>query len=58
MSKGAIQPQEKKLYKNSECEICNCHDCIVKLKEHPLIKEYIIICRDCFAKLYKNKADR
>ena len=44
-----------KLYKNSEC-INGCFLVDVKIKEHPITKEKVIICKDCYTKLYlKNK---
>ena len=46
---------EKKLYKNSECEICRCYLCEVKLKEHPTTKEIIIVCFDCWSEIVKGK---
>ena len=45
--------QPKKLYKNSECEICNCYLCEVKLKKHPITNKDVIICIDCFSELYR-----
>ena len=51
--------QPKKVYKNSECEICdiiNSRDKPLKLKQHPLNNDDIIICKECFSELYlKNK---
>jgi len=49
---------DKKLYKNSECEICNDFTKDVKLKKNPTTNEDVIICRECFAVFYiqeKNK---
>jgi len=43
---------EKKLYRNSECEFCNDLMKDVKLKEHPITKEPIIICKECYSILY------
>tara|TARA_R110000851_G_C13072996_1_gene565026 strand:- start:1183 stop:1362 length:180 start_codon:yes stop_codon:yes gene_type:complete len=47
--------QPKKVYKNSECKICNVinsKDEVLKLKKHPLTGADIIICKDCFSELY------
>ena len=39
--------QEKKVYKNSECEFCNNFMQDVELKINPTTNEKIIICADC-----------
>ena len=47
-----------KLYRNSECSICDCFMCVVKLKVNPNTNEKIIICKDCWINLVKeNKAN-
>jgi len=47
-----------KLYKNSECSICDCFMCEVKMKVDPSTNEKIIICKDCWINLVKeNKAN-
>jgi len=61
MSKGnnilqkILENQKGKIFKNSECEICNCYLCEVKLKEHPTTKEMIIVCFDCWSEIVKGK---
>ena len=53
--------QPKKVYKNSECEICdiiNSRDNPLKIKQNPLSNDDIIICKECFSELYlKSKKD-
>ena len=47
--------QSEKVYRNSECEICdiiNNRDNPLKLKQHPLTNDDIIICKECFSELY------
>ena len=47
--------QPKKIYRNSECEICdiiNSRSNSLKLKQHPLTNDDIIICKECFSELY------
>lgn len=46
---------EKKLYKNSICELCRNANNLVKLKENPKTKDLIIICAGCFSKIQKEK---
>ena len=59
MSKGnnilpiMLENQKCNIYKNSECEICKCYLCEVKLEEHPTTKEIIIVCFDCWIKIVK-----
>ena len=43
--------QPKKLYKNSECDICDCYLCDVFLVKHPVTNEDVIICRKCYKEL-------
>tara|TARA_R110002073_G_scaffold131310_2_gene278027 strand:+ start:61 stop:240 length:180 start_codon:yes stop_codon:yes gene_type:complete len=58
MPKKLLPVQEKRVYKNSECELCPDYLRAVKLKEHPLTKEMIICCKDCYSELYlKSKKD-
>lgn len=40
-----------KLYRNSQCDICDCYLCEVKSKEHPQTKELFLVCRECWVKL-------
>ena len=44
--------QPKKVYKNSECEICNSMYKPIKLKQNPLTNDDIVICKECFSELY------
>lgn len=48
----AIQQQEKKVYKNSHCDDCNCHLCDVKLYKGKTDTK--ILCADCFGKYKKS----
>ena len=45
--------QPKKLYRNSQCDICDTHLKVVKLKVDPNTNEEVIICRDCWINLVK-----
>jgi hypothetical protein len=51
--------QPHKLYRNSECGLCGCFMCSVKMKQHPKTDENIILCKDCYSDLYVkyNKKD-
>ncbi len=44
--------QEKKVYRNSECEFCDNLMKDVKLKDHPKTNEPVIICKACFSILW------
>ena len=62
MAKEISLIQTKKVYKNSQCEICNIINSKgrpLKLKKHPLTNDDIIICKECFSVLYlkSKKAD-
>ncbi len=48
---------EKKIYKNSECEICSCYDDILKWKKCPTTGEEKIFCRECYKKEYNKSKE-
>jgi len=43
-----ISKQEKKVYRNSQCDDCNCHLCDVKLYKGKTDTK--ILCKKCFNK--------
>lgn len=46
------QQENKKVRKGSTCEYCNDLNKFVKLKQHTITKESVIICKDCFGILW------
>lgn len=55
MAKYTLPIQEKKVYKNSECELCNSMNKPLKLKHNPLTHKDVIVCQECFRGLYLKK---
>jgi len=44
--------EEKKLYKNSECDFCNDFMNELKLKKHPQNGKIYIFCKNCYKQFY------
>jgi len=53
--KRELPKQEKRVYRNSECDFCNDFMGELKVKEHPLNGKRYVFCKDCYKEFYLKK---
>lgn len=49
--------EDRKIYKNSECNICGELADVLKWKQSPVTEELKIFCRECYKKEYNKSKE-